>query len=349
MIKRKLLFSFTIVENENQNTMSEKLQDTTRVINDVIQKFISVSILLFVVNFSFSFSMRLRFRAGHYKFQHSCKPCSLATIIRNKSMTMIKIVKTILLKVIIKILSKIRNQDIWENIFQLSLSEMNFGNGGDFSQSGELFVAKFIQSKLEKEPLIIIFDVGANIGGYSKAMSDIFKANSKIFSFEPSKKTFDLFLEKTKNCNNIIPNNFGFSDKEYNQVLFTNSEGSGLASVYQRKLDHFGINMNKTEEIKLTTIDTYCAENKIERIHFLKLDIEGHELNALNGAKKLINDKKIDFIQFEFGGCNIDSRTYFQDFYYFLKDNYNIYRVLKNGIYELSTYKETYEIFITIN
>ena len=112
-------------------------------------------------------------------------------------MTMIKIVKTILLKVIIKILSKIRNQDIWENIFQLSLSEMNFGNGGDFSQSGELFVAKFIQSKLEKEPLIIIFDVGANIGGYSKAMSDIFKANSKIFSFEPSKKTFDLFLEKT--------------------------------------------------------------------------------------------------------------------------------------------------------
>ena len=262
---------------------------------------------------------------------------------------MLKAVKTILLKTIIKILSKIRNQHHWEIIFQLSLEKMNFGNGGDFSQSGELFVAKYIESKLEKEPLIIIFDVGANIGGYSKAVSDIFKDKSKIFSFEPSKKTFDLFLENTKNCNNIIPNNFGFSDKVYNQILFTNSEGSGLASVYQRNLEHFGIKMDKTEEIKLTTIDTYCAENKIERIHFLKLDIEGHELSALNGAKKMIIDKKIDFIQFEFGGCNIDSRTYFQDFYYFLKDSYNIYRILKNGIREVPTYKETCEIFITIN
>jgi len=107
--------------------------------------------------------------------------------------------------------------------------------------------------------------------------------------------------------------------------------------------------MDKTEAIKLTTIDAYCAENQIERIHFLKLDIEGHELNALNGAKKMIKDNRIDFIQFEFGGCNIDSRTYFQDFYYFLKDNYTIYRILKDGIYELSNYKEIYEIFITTN
>jgi hypothetical protein len=107
--------------------------------------------------------------------------------------------------------------------------------------------------------------------------------------------------------------------------------------------------MDITEEIKLTTIDLYCKKNNIEQIHFLKLDIEGHELNALNGAKNMIEKGKIDFIQFEFGGCNIDSRTYFQDFYYILKDKYKIYRILKDGIYELPDYKETYEIFITIN
>ncbi len=258
-------------------------------------------------------------------------------------------IKTFSVKVIFKFLSIISNQHVWENIFLLSLRKMNFGNGGDFKQSGELFVAKFIQNRLSKESQIIIFDVGANIGNYSKSLSNLFNSKAKIFSFEPSQKTFELFLETTRNCGNIIPNNFGFSDNEYNQILFTNSEGSGLASVYQRKLDHFGITMDKTEEIKLTTIDSFCDENKIERIHFLKLDIEGHELNALKGSKKMINGKKIDFIQFEFGGCNIDSRTYFQDFYNLLKENYDIYRILEDGIYELATYKETYEIFITVN
>jgi len=262
---------------------------------------------------------------------------------------MIKRIKQLVIKLTMKGFSKIKNQSFWENIYNLSLRQMNFGNGGNFSQSGELFVLKFIRKKLEKESSIIIFDVGANIGNYSKAVNEIFKTKAKIFSFEPSKKTFELFLKNTLNIENIIPNNLGFSDKEHNQLLFTNSEGSGLASVYHRKLDHFGIQMDKTEEIKLTSIDNYCNQNKITRIHFLKLDIEGHEIAALDGAKNMIANKKIDFIQFEFGGCNIDSRTYFQDFYYLLKDNYKIYRVLKDGIQELPSYKETHEIFITIN
>jgi FkbM family methyltransferase len=263
-------------------------------------------------------------------------------IIKRKGVAIMK-------KVIKNILYKIINQRIWESFFRLSLKQMNIGDGGNFSQSGELFVLKYIQNTLEKEPSIVIFDVGANIGNYSKAVSEIFNTKARIFSFEPSQKTFELFIKTTKDYENIIPNNLGFSDKEHYQILFTNLEGSGLASVYQRRLDHFEIHMDKTEEIKLTTIDTYCAENNIGRIHFLKLDIEGHELNALNGAKKMIKDKKIDFIQFEFGGCNIDSRTYFQDFYYLLKDNYTIYRILKDDIYELSNYKEIYEIFITTN
>lgn len=190
-------------------------------------------------------------------------------------MTIKKTVRATLVNVICKFLNKVGGQHLWEKTFRVSLREMNIGTGGNFNHSGELLVAKFILEKFNKESQIIIFDVGANIGNYSKSLSTLFGNKAKIFSFEPSKKTFELFIETTKNFTNIIPNNFGFSDKEYNQILFTNSEGSGLASVYQRRLDHFGIQMDKTEEIKLTTIDTYCVENNIERIHFLKLDIEG--------------------------------------------------------------------------
>ena len=245
--------------------------------------------------------------------------------------------------------TKIKNQYLWESVLNLALRRMNFGNGGDFVKSGELFACKYIENALKHEPKITIFDVGANIGKYSKALSQLFGNQATIYSFEPSKKTFNLFLETTKGCSNIIPNNIGLSDKSYNQTLFTNSDGSGLASVYQRNLEHFGIQMDQTEEITLNSLDIFCYEHKIDRIHFLKLDIEGHELDALKGAKQMLEDKKIDFIQFEFGGCNIDARNYFQDFYYLLKDNYKIYRILEDGLFEIPAYKETYEIFLTIN
>lgn len=58
---------------------------------------------------------------------------------------------------------------------------------------------------------------------------------------------------------------------------------------------------------------------------------------------------RIDHIQFEFSGCNIDSRTYFRDFYYLLKDKYTIYRILRNGIHELWRYMDYYEVYITAN
>ncbi|MCO5230486.1 MAG: FkbM family methyltransferase [Chitinophagales bacterium] len=260
-----------------------------------------------------------------------------------------KNIKKSLQELIINILYKIGNQYIWNNLFLLSLRQMNFGNGGYFHQSGELFVAEHIKRKLKNEDSITIFDVGANVGNYAKSLSKVFDNNAKIYSFEPSKSTFEIFKSNTQDIKNIIGNNFGFSDNVYQHTLFKDFEGSGLASVYQRNLDHWGITMDKSEEIQLSTIDKFCKDNQIDHIHFLKLDIEGHELNALKGAKEMLSNKKIDFIQFEFGGCNIDSRTYFQDFYYLLKDDYKIYRILKDGIYELPTYKETYEIFMTIN
>lgn len=252
-------------------------------------------------------------------------------------------------KILIKALNRLKSQYFWETIFQDSLYHMNYGAGGDFIQSGEFNTLKYIDEHISKDDSLIIFDVGGNAGTYSKFLSDFFKTRALIHAFEPSQKTFRLFVDTTKEIKNIIPNNFGFSDSENNQILYSNKDGSGLASIYQRNLEHVGISMDKSEEVKLSTIDNYCKINKIEHIHFLKLDIEGHELNALNGARVMLNNKKIDFIQFEFGGCNIDSRTYFKDFYYLLRDNYKIYRILKDGLYELSVYKETYEIFITTN
>ena len=246
---------------------------------------------------------------------------------------------------------KIRLQKFFEVLYSLSIYGMNYGNGGDFRRSGEYFAAQHIKSRLSNlHNQLILFDVGANTGHYSVELSNIFSGkNFNIHSFEPSKKTFEQLVRTTSQIPDIHLNNFGFSDNEDNHLLYSNGDGSALASIYHRNLDHFGISMDISEEIKLTTIDSYCKMNNINQLHFLKLDIEGHELSALKGASNLLEQKKINFIQFEFGGCNIDSRTYFQDFWYLLNENYTIYRIVKNGLQRIKTYNQELEIFNNIN
>ncbi|MCK4553271.1 FkbM family methyltransferase [Candidatus Pacearchaeota archaeon] len=239
-------------------------------------------------------------------------------------------------------------QKFFENLHALSLHGMGYGEGAGFENSGEKYALKNIKKKLKKQKKIIIFDVGANIGGYSFFVNKNIK-NAEIFAFEPSKKTFNKLQDNLKNFGEINKYNFGFGNKEEIKTLFYDEDFSGLASLYKRKIKYWGVELDKQEEVKINTIDNFCKNKKILRIDFLKMDIEGNELNALEGAKKMIKNKKIKFIQFEFGGCNIDSKTFFRDFWNLLHKNYIFYRIYPGGLFPIKKYKENLEIFTTSN
>ena len=135
------------------------------------------------------------------------------------------------------------------------------------------------------------------------------------------------------------------------QTLHYDRAGSGLASLHARRLDHFGIDFSGRETVDVTTIDNFVAENGLETIDFAKFDIEGHELDALRGAARTLEQGRIKALAFEFGGCNIDSRTYFQDFWYVLGGlGYQIYVINPLfGTTRLKAYDERHEVFLTTN
>lgn len=245
------------------------------------------------------------------------------------------------------VLGKVRFQRIFEILYGLSLIGMNYGTGDDSSYSGETFLLNYFQEN-SKTRNPIIFDVGANVGKYVEYVLKIIN-NPTVFCFEPSKNTFELLHKNIGQNKNVILNNFGFGKENKKTILFSNENASVLASLYNRQLDHLGITMNKKEEVEIKKLDDYCDQNDIQNIDLLKLDVEGNELDVLYGAERMLSTSSIRFIQFEFGGCNIDSRTYFRDFFYLLNPNFNIYRVLQNGIYPIKKYGEMNEIFFTAN
>jgi hypothetical protein len=83
-------------------------------------------------------------------------------------------------------------------------------------------------------------------------------------------------------------------------------------------------------------------------VYLFKIDVEGDELDFLSGFRQAINFTKV--IQLEVVGCNINTRTYFQDFwYFFIENNFSLYRIALLGLSFLNSYSKMDKCFRTAN
>lgn len=133
----------------------------------------------------------------------------------------------------------------------------------------------------------VIFDIGANTGIYSLVAKTL-NSSSKVYAFEPVDRVFQKLV-----YNNEINSYDIFCIKK----AVSNSVGS--AKIYDKDTEHtYSVTVNKdlsdnTEtsievEIETTTIDTFIKENNINHIDLLKIDVETHEVEVLEGFKNYI-------------------------------------------------------------
>ena len=127
-------------------------------------------------------------------------------------------------------------------------------------------------------------DIGAAIGNHSVFFSKYFK---NTFSFEPNQDTYSLlnFNVKKNSINKVITFNFGASNKDEEKNLLsiqkTNLGGDRIVNDT--------INNNNTRKVSLKKLDKIINQQSINNIELIKLDIEGYELNALEGLEQTIN------------------------------------------------------------
>ena len=161
---------------------------------------------------------------------------------------------------------------------------------------GEDSCVRFITSLLKTGD--IFFDIGANVGLFSLAVNSLSArmggGGVLFYDFEPLPPTFEM-MKKTLMINNISedvikPFNIGFSNQcgSFDFYYPGNSEAASLQPITD---DFYIKNKNGTQEkvrCSVSKLDSFCNEQKIKRLDFMKIDVEGNEKFVLEGGLETI-------------------------------------------------------------
>jgi FkbM family methyltransferase len=207
--------------------------------------------------------------------------------------------------------------------------QMHLPSTLDMDANGEMY---FLQHYLQ--PGSTVFDVGANLGDWSQRAL-LLQPTTNLFCFEPIPIQFQrLYSRISPYSTNLFK--LALSDQPGRKTIrFLNQEDWGGSTFYFRK-DHIPFDM-KTMEVEVETLDRMCSLHQINKIDFLKIDVEGNELNVLKGAKELLDHHKVTVVQFEYGATFPDAGVLLYDVMRLLTAaGYVLFRLYYQGLVHLS-------------
>lgn len=207
--------------------------------------------------------------------------------------------------------------------------------------------AKVAVELLARPPSLVI-DVGGNVGIYSECIRKI-APGAEIHLFEPSRHCLAILDQKFAGVEDIVINPTALAEEAGEATLFADQPGSGLASLTHRDLGHLGVDFDWAETVQTLRFEDYWRSALGSRpIDIVKIDVEGHELDVLRGFGKAVAN--VSIFQFEFGGTQVDTRTFFKDYFkFFYEAGFKLYRIGPLGLDELSGYTESDESFVISN
>lgn len=160
-----------------------------------------------------------------------------------------------------------------------------------------------VQRQLIQAQSAVVFDVGAHVGAITDTYRRLFPQAS-IHAFEPFPEAFAALRDnvgghpKTRCHQLALSDSVGTTAFNSNANWATNS----LLATDTRGASFWGdgvLETRSTVEVKTTTVDAFCSEQRIGHVDILKLDVQGAEFNVLCGAKETLAQRQISLIYAE--------------------------------------------------
>jgi FkbM family methyltransferase len=192
-------------------------------------------------------------------------------------------------------------------------------------------------------------DIGANVGNYTAEVLKRYP-DVRCLVIEPAKLNMLKLRERFRGHPHVTLRQCALDSESGQRTLYSDIEGSGLASLTKRDLVHRAIDMELREDVQTMRFDELSSTWLMPggRIDYIKIDVEGHELEVLAGFGVRLRQARL--VQFEFGGCNIDTRTFMRDFWTFFERNgFLLHRITASGPRRIWRYSEALEHFVTTN
>lgn len=133
-------------------------------------------------------------------------------------------------------------------------------------------------------PGMTVVDVGANIGVYSAFLAELVKPNGKVYAFEPEPRNFGFLEERARRSPCIVPTKAAVGEHSGSLKLYLSADLNVDHQTYDAGEGR------RATEVAVVRMDEFLAPGT--KIHFIKLDIQGYELQALKGAVRVLTENR---------------------------------------------------------
>lgn len=222
------------------------------------------------------------------------------------------------------------------------------------SANGELLLQRSIVSRCAAEfgGTLVAFDVGANVGGWTGSLlaqcEEAGVTNPRVHAFEPGIECHGEFEENLRAAGrerhvSLIGKAVA---EECSEREFYFVPGSRQISSLVPQFESPG----ELRTVETLTVDTYCREHAVSRIHLLKIDVEGGDMEVLRGARGMLELRAIEVLQFEYNHRWILTRNFVRDAFELLGGmGYRVGLLTPQGVDFFSTWHRRLENFQQAN